>query len=222
MFGDRPLLSGRSYAMSPSALEVTSTDVVRVHSLESRDPGPARLPRLCTTRSMTAALRPLHEADVHLFRSLRVPVNVSVSQFDDQIVRLAKVTVGALDEKPIVAATAGSEAVDGGINKLERLLAQEGGQDPSSTDGQPVSEAGRCRYRGRPARHRSRPRAPHAPHGHPPGMFATVHRRRFKADLTAGPPQTTTPRRAQYEGLSCRDSRGRRPARGRRPWRTAL
>lgn len=70
--------------------------------------------------------RPLHEADAHLLRSLRVPVNLSFSQFDDQIVRLAKIAVGALDEKQIVAATAGADKVDGGINKLERLMSQEG------------------------------------------------------------------------------------------------
>lgn len=69
--------------------------------------------------------RPLHEADAHLLRSLRVPVNPSFSQFDDQIVRLAKVVVGALDEKLIVAATTTSEKVNGGINKLARLLAEQ-------------------------------------------------------------------------------------------------
>lgn len=69
--------------------------------------------------------RPLHEAESHLLRSVRVPENASFSQFDDQIVRLAKVVVGALNEKQIVAASAATEKVDGGINRLERLVEQE-------------------------------------------------------------------------------------------------
>lgn len=78
-----------------------------------------------TNRFGRQLFRPLHQADAHVLHALHVPMNPSVSQFDEQIVRLAKLVVGPLNEKQIVAATTSPDKTDAGIAKLKRLLVQE-------------------------------------------------------------------------------------------------
>lgn len=68
---------------------------------------------------------PLHEHDAHLMSSLHVPTNPGLSQFGDQITRLATFAVGYLNEAGIVAASNGTSQ-SGGINKLELLLGEQG------------------------------------------------------------------------------------------------
>lgn len=66
--------------------------------------------------------KPLHEGDAHLVHSIHVPTNPSFGQFDDQIIRLAKLVVDSLNEEQIEAATSLPVAEAKGIGKLERLL----------------------------------------------------------------------------------------------------
>jgi hypothetical protein len=66
--------------------------------------------------------KPLHEAEAHLARSIHVPTNTSFGQFDDQIVKLAKLVVDSLNEEQIARATSQRAADEKGIAKLERLL----------------------------------------------------------------------------------------------------
>lgn len=66
--------------------------------------------------------KPLHEGDAHVIHSIHVPTNPSFGQFDDQIIRLAKLTVDSLNEEQIAAAATSKTKGDGGISKLEKLL----------------------------------------------------------------------------------------------------
>ena len=61
----------------------------------------------------------LHVHDAHLLSSLHVPTNPSLSQFSDQILRLATLTVDYLDKAAIVAATINATDAEGSISKLE-------------------------------------------------------------------------------------------------------
>lgn len=74
---------------------------------------------------------PLHESDSHVSDALHVPTNSSFGQFDEQIVRLAKLTVDSLNESAIAAAlgTAPPGGVKG-IGKLELLFVELGLVDP--------------------------------------------------------------------------------------------
>jgi hypothetical protein len=68
----------------------------------------------------------LHEGDAHLAHSVHVPTNTSFGQFDDQIVRLAKLVVDSLNEEDISTAIADPIKNEKGISKLERLMVQLG------------------------------------------------------------------------------------------------
>jgi hypothetical protein len=70
--------------------------------------------------------KPLHEDDAHVLRSMRIPTNTSFGQFDDQIVRLAKLVVDSLNEAQLSSATSASGKDEKGITKLERLLNELG------------------------------------------------------------------------------------------------
>lgn len=68
--------------------------------------------------------RQLKEQDQHFFQNLRVPLNNSQSEFDMQVLTLAKVLVDALNEAAIQQD--GSKKVIGGINKFEIFLNENG------------------------------------------------------------------------------------------------
>ncbi len=67
----------------------------------------------------------LHDNDMHLTRSLHVPTNPSLSEFGEQIVRLATLAVDYLEKKSIVAATEMDVDAEGSISKLERFLVEQ-------------------------------------------------------------------------------------------------
>lgn len=67
----------------------------------------------------------LHVHDAHLLSSLHVPTNPSLSQFSDQILRLATLTVDYLDKAAIVAATINATDAEGSISKLENYLIEQ-------------------------------------------------------------------------------------------------
>jgi sulfur relay (sulfurtransferase) DsrC/TusE family protein len=71
----------------------------------------------------------LHEGDAHIINSIHVPTNPSFGQFDDQIVRLAKLVVDSLNEESIVLATGSRGKSEKGIAKLQRLLDEKGISD---------------------------------------------------------------------------------------------
>lgn len=71
----------------------------------------------------------LHEGDAHIINSIHVPTNPSFVQFDDQIVRLAKLVVDSLNEESIVLATGSRGKSEKGIAKLQRLLDEKGISD---------------------------------------------------------------------------------------------
>jgi hypothetical protein len=70
--------------------------------------------------------KPLPEGDAHVVYSIHVPTNTSLGQFDDQIMRLAKLVADSLNERGIASATRGPEQREKGIAKLKRLLCELG------------------------------------------------------------------------------------------------
>lgn len=76
----------------------------------------------------------LHEGDAHIIHSIHVPTNPSFGQFDDQIVRLAKLVVDSLNEEGIGLATASPGKNEKGIAKLQRLLDEKGIADAACTE----------------------------------------------------------------------------------------
>ena len=76
----------------------------------------------------------LHEGDAHVIHSIHVPTNPSFGQFDDQIVRLAKLVVDSLNEEGIGLATASPGKNEKGIAKLQRLLDEKGIADAACTE----------------------------------------------------------------------------------------
>jgi hypothetical protein len=79
--------------------------------------------------------KPPHEGDAHIEHSIHVPTNSSFGQFDDRIVRLAKLVVDSLNEEEMSDALADQARDEKGIAKLERLLSQLGiASDPLCAD----------------------------------------------------------------------------------------
>jgi hypothetical protein len=67
--------------------------------------------------------REAHDADVHVLQRLRVPLNQSQPEFEDQIAGLTKCLVDFLNESAIVEQLGGAVEGEKGIDKLERWLA---------------------------------------------------------------------------------------------------
>lgn len=70
--------------------------------------------------------RDLAFQDSHFFQNLRVPINNSQSEFDFQILTVAKVLIDALNEKQIGKNISSTPEKPGGINKFEILLKEKG------------------------------------------------------------------------------------------------
>jgi hypothetical protein len=68
--------------------------------------------------------KPLNEGDANLLGAIHVPTNTSFGQFDDQIVRLAKVVVDSLNEEEISATLTAPVKDEKGISKFERLMVE--------------------------------------------------------------------------------------------------
>jgi hypothetical protein len=75
---------------------------------------------------------PLHEDDAHLLAKLHVPVSDSQSEFDEQVLYLAKLLVDYLNEGAISKATATPVNGEKGLAKLERLLTETGAADAAA------------------------------------------------------------------------------------------
>ena len=94
-----------------------------------------RLQRAWEERHGWVLFKPPHAGDAHIEHSIHVPTNTSFGQFDDQIVRLAKLVVDSLNEEEMSAALAKPVKDEKGIAKLERLLGQLGiASDPLCAD----------------------------------------------------------------------------------------
>lgn len=79
--------------------------------------------------------KPPHEGDAHIEHSIHVPTNAGFGQFDDQIVRLAKLVVDSLNEEEMSTALVNPIKEEKGIAKLERILGQLGiASDPLCAD----------------------------------------------------------------------------------------
>jgi hypothetical protein len=65
---------------------------------------------------------PLNEKDSHLFTSLRIPVTNDQSEFDSQILAIAKVLIDSLNEKELVKATGSDIKNLPGLAKFEKFL----------------------------------------------------------------------------------------------------
>ncbi len=64
--------------------------------------------------------------DAHVFQRLRIPLNDSAPEFENQVLGLAKVLVDSLNEKAILNQLPNKVANEKGISKFERWLLQEG------------------------------------------------------------------------------------------------
>lgn len=71
-------------------------------------------------------LKPIQDADEHVFQRLRVPLVDSQAEFEEQVMGLTKLIVDALNEKELLRRL--PEKIDGekGLGKLERWLTQAG------------------------------------------------------------------------------------------------
>lgn len=67
----------------------------------------------------------LHQGDAYVIHAIHVPTNKSFAQFDEQIVRLAKLVVDSLNEERIAKATSAREKGTKGITKLQRFLDEQ-------------------------------------------------------------------------------------------------
>lgn len=67
-----------------------------------------------------------HDADSHIVRRLRVPLNDSLPEFEAQIAGLTKCLIDFLDEKGIAAQIGGARDGEKGIDKFERWLHEAG------------------------------------------------------------------------------------------------
>jgi hypothetical protein len=68
--------------------------------------------------------RPLHEADVHVLKQLRVPITESLGEFEAQLLFLTKLLVDCLNEVELTRAYP-AEAGEKSIGKLRRYLEQQ-------------------------------------------------------------------------------------------------
>ena len=76
--------------------------------------------------------RPLTEKDEHLFTALRIPLTDDQSEFDSQVLALAKILADSLNDKEIQKRLSDKIADAKSISKLEAFLIQEGLADYQS------------------------------------------------------------------------------------------
>lgn len=76
--------------------------------------------------------RPLHEDDAHFLTKLHVPAGDSQSEFDEQVLYLAKILVDYLNEREITKALKSPVKGEKGLAKLERLLDETGVAKPAT------------------------------------------------------------------------------------------
>lgn len=69
--------------------------------------------------------KPVHAADQHVLMRLRVPLNESQPEFEDQILGITKLLVDSLNERQLVKELGGSEEGEKGVSKLERWLTKQ-------------------------------------------------------------------------------------------------
>src|SRR5262249_54273851 len=72
---------------------------------------------------------PLHEDDAHVLAKLHVPASDSQSEFDEQVLYLAKLLVDYLNEDAIANALESPVTGEKGLAKLERFLTERGVAD---------------------------------------------------------------------------------------------
>lgn len=70
--------------------------------------------------------KPMHKADAHVLKQLRVPLSDGQSEFEDQVRGLAKLLVEALNEGAISKQLPTKVEGEKGLGKLKRWLEQEG------------------------------------------------------------------------------------------------
>jgi len=75
---------------------------------------------------------PLHAGDQHVFASVRLPLGQTDSEFDRQLVNLAKLLVDSLNEAEFTNVVGKGDKGEKGIGKFERYLASVGVADPSA------------------------------------------------------------------------------------------
>ena len=69
---------------------------------------------------------PLTEHDQHYFTSLRIPINDSLKEFDEQVLALTKIIIDSLNEAEIAKGLPHAIENEKGISKFERFLAENG------------------------------------------------------------------------------------------------
>lgn len=66
--------------------------------------------------------RPLHEADAHIPKQIRVPISESLSEFENQILFLVKLQIDSLNDAELTKANSGAFPNEKSISKLKRYL----------------------------------------------------------------------------------------------------
>jgi hypothetical protein len=75
---------------------------------------------------------PLHEDDAHILAKLHVPASDSQSEFDEQVLYLAKLLVDYLNEDAMTKALEAPIKGEKGLAKLQRFLAEMGAADAAT------------------------------------------------------------------------------------------
>ena len=127
----------RSFNISPQE-QVSETLVKRAFRAEFADPASVDL-RFARVYAETKAVwekaygwplfSPLHDDDVHILAKLHVPASDSQSEFDEQVLYLAKLLVDYLNEGAMTKALQAPVKGKKGLAKLERFLAETGAAD---------------------------------------------------------------------------------------------
>lgn len=76
--------------------------------------------------------KPLHRDDRHVLSKLHVPIGDGASEFDEQVLYLAKLLVDSLNEEDLAARIRDPVKGEKGLAKLERLLSEHGLKDARS------------------------------------------------------------------------------------------
>jgi hypothetical protein len=120
----------RSFNIAPPEEGPSETLVRRAFYAQFADPQSVelRFPRVYAKTSKTweeafgwPLFKPLHEDDSHVLHKLHMPFGDTASEFDEQILYLAKLLVDSLNEEALDE-TVEKRKADKGLAKLERML----------------------------------------------------------------------------------------------------
>jgi hypothetical protein len=128
----------RSFNIQPPEEGPSETLIRRAFGGQFADPKSVdlRFPRAYRKASQAweaafgySLFKPLHADDRHVLSKLHVPITDGASEFDEQVLYLAKLLVDSLNEEAIKTAVGKASKNEKGLKRLERLLTDAGVPD---------------------------------------------------------------------------------------------